>query len=232
MKFGRALILAAAVSIAASGAHANLLVNSGFETPDLLGNPTPVFPSNLSGIPGNYAYPGASGPATFAGWTYDGGAGLINTSGGSNAWYGNSPPSGSDGIQFAFVQGSGTLSQTFISSVAGSASINWLAGGRPDFGPYNGAQQYDVFLNSSPIGTFSTTSGQAFAVTTGTGLLTVGSNTLSFKGAGLGDNTAFVDDVNVAAVPEPATWAMLLLGFAGLGFVGYRRKNKMAFKAA
>ena len=25
------------------------------------------------------------------------------------------------------------------------------------------------------------------------------------------------------AVPEPSTWAMLLLGFAGLGFAAYRR---------
>ena len=27
----------------------------------------------------------------------------------------------------------------------------------------------------------------------------------------------------VAAVPEPSTWALMLLGFAGLGFAGYRR---------
>ena len=27
----------------------------------------------------------------------------------------------------------------------------------------------------------------------------------------------------VPAVPEPSTWAMMLAGFAGLGFVGYRR---------
>ena len=26
----------------------------------------------------------------------------------------------------------------------------------------------------------------------------------------------------VGSVPEPSTWAMLLLGFAGLGIVGYR----------
>jgi CHRD domain/PEP-CTERM motif len=34
------------------------------------------------------------------------------------------------------------------------------------------------------------------------------------------------------AVPEPSTWAMLLLGFAGLGFMAYRRKNKTALMAA
>ena len=28
------------------------------------------------------------------------------------------------------------------------------------------------------------------------------------------------------AAPEPATWAMMLLGFAGLGFAGYRRTKK------
>jgi hypothetical protein len=32
-----------------------------------------------------------------------------------------------------------------------------------------------------------------------------------------------------AAVPEPSTWAMMLMGFAGLGFAGYRsRKNAAA----
>ena len=34
------------------------------------------------------------------------------------------------------------------------------------------------------------------------------------------------------AVPEPSTWAMMLLGFAGLGFMAYRRKSKPALMAA
>jgi hypothetical protein len=34
------------------------------------------------------------------------------------------------------------------------------------------------------------------------------------------------------AVPEPSTWAMMLLGFAGIGFIGYRRKSKPALMAA
>jgi hypothetical protein len=31
-----------------------------------------------------------------------------------------------------------------------------------------------------------------------------------------------------AAVPEPSTWAMMILGFAGVGFMAYRRRNKPA----
>ena len=36
----------------------------------------------------------------------------------------------------------------------------------------------------------------------------------------------------VAAVPEPSTWAMLILGFCGIGFMAYRRKSKPALMAA
>ena len=32
------------------------------------------------------------------------------------------------------------------------------------------------------------------------------------------------------AVPEPSTWAMMLLGFAGVGFMAYRRKSGAALK--
>jgi len=31
---------------------------------------------------------------------------------------------------------------------------------------------------------------------------------------------------NVSAVPEPSTWAMMILGFFGVGFMTYRRKSR------
>src|SRR5665213_2393907 len=37
---------------------------------------------------------------------------------------------------------------------------------------------------------------------------------------------------NAPAVPEPATWAMMILGFVSVGFMTYRRKNKLAMYAA
>jgi hypothetical protein len=36
----------------------------------------------------------------------------------------------------------------------------------------------------------------------------------------------------ISAVPEPSTWAMMILGFAGIGFMAYRRKAEPALMAA
>ncbi len=33
-------------------------------------------------------------------------------------------------------------------------------------------------------------------------------------------------------VPEPSTWAMLLMGFAGVGFMAYRRNSKPVLRLA
>jgi choice-of-anchor A domain-containing protein len=51
----------------------------------------------------------------------------------------------------------------------------------------------------------------------------------SFLGGGeLHNNNLFNGALPTAAVPEPSTWAMLLAGFAGLGFLGWRRARKGA----
>jgi PEP-CTERM motif len=39
-------------------------------------------------------------------------------------------------------------------------------------------------------------------------------------------NLSGLDGITFTAVPEPSTWAMMLLGFAGLGFAGYRQRRK------
>jgi PEP-CTERM motif len=33
-------------------------------------------------------------------------------------------------------------------------------------------------------------------------------------------------------VPEPSTWAMILIGFAGLGYAGYRKSRRAGASAA
>ena len=43
-------------------------------------------------------------------------------------------------------------------------------------------------------------------------------------GSGANQNFTLV----IGEVPEPSTWALMLIGFAGLGFVGYRQQQKLA----
>ena len=41
-------------------------------------------------------------------------------------------------------------------------------------------------------------------------------------------NGRFTTDTIASSVPEPATWAMMILGFMGVGFLAYRRKGRSA----
>jgi hypothetical protein len=50
---------------------------------------------------------------------------------------------------------------------------------------------------------------------------------VAFMDNPFGDNATLT-----TAVPEPSTWAMMILGFCGLGFMAYRRKAKPALMAA
>jgi hypothetical protein len=42
----------------------------------------------------------------------------------------------------------------------------------------------------------------------------------------------FGTSILTATVPEPSTWAMMLIGFAGLGYAGYRQRHKLAGPAS
>ena len=42
-----------------------------------------------------------------------------------------------------------------------------------------------------------------------------------------------IDDVTVTTgVPELSTWAMMILGFFGVGFLAYRPKTRQSFRLA
>jgi hypothetical protein len=63
-----------------------------------------------------------------------------------------------------------------------------------------------------------TSSANPFSLSLGVAIITNGGTTTG--------------DLAVSAVPEPSTWAMMILGFAGIGFMAYRRKVKTGFRLA
>ena len=61
----------------------------------------------------------------------------------------------------------------------------------------------------------------------GSAILNAGNYYLELTGTG-GGTSGYGGNLSVSAqpgVPEPATWAMMMLGFAGVGFAAYRRKS-------
>ena len=59
---------------------------------------------------------------------------------------------------------------------------------------------------------------------------------VNMAGLALADTTAggenYFDITLTSGVPEPSTWAMMILGFLGVGFMAYRRKGGAAFRFA
>lgn len=100
----------------------------------------------------------------------------------------------------------------------------------------NGADSVSWSSNINPVGDgWVPFQVQLTAANFGADLATVLSNVTSFRIRGEfidGAEAEGLDNVLVASAgvstPEPSTWAMLFMGFAGLSFAGYRRHRAIA----
>jgi choice-of-anchor C domain-containing protein len=142
------------------------------------------------------------------------------------------PQNGSRSIDLSG-NANGSVSQTFATDLGQLYQVNFFLAGNPDGGPTakvaissatGGPVQSNVF---TVTGSDSKTNmgWQPYQYRfVGTG----GPTTLTFASA---TNTPFgpaLDNVSIASVPEPATWAMMLVGFGGLGAALRRRRTAVA----
>ncbi len=141
---------------------------------------------------------------------------------------------------FALFGGNTTLSGGYYLSLEGGTATFNFAKPISDFGAYFSGMQVDetlTFNDGSPEtvtvpggGTsINDVGGMAFAgfIDPGASISSITVNAVPSCG---NCDIIGVDDVYYSyagsAVPEPSSWAMLLIGFAGLGYVGYRASRK------
>jgi len=109
-----------------------------------------------------------------------------------------------------------TYSVLTITGPGGSSTYNLQL--IPDNTPVGGP----LYQNSENLG-FAFLGGPINFNPNDTGIYTIDLKLFSAEDRQLGDVS-----IQVSAVPEPSTWAMLILGFAGVGFMAYRRKSRPA----
>jgi choice-of-anchor C domain-containing protein len=195
-------LLAAAISLTAFGAQANELVTNGsFES---ITGSNPV---------GTYRKVNA-GETDIVGWTVGGtSVDIINSAYGAIS--GNS-------IDMLGSPGPGSLSQ-MLSTVVGqtyvlSFDLSYNGGTYKDIGVSLAGGAQTFFTGGSP---FNHHTLQYTATSASTQLAFFSTGDANYSGAVL-------DNVSVAAVPEPETYAMLLAGLGLMGGIARRRRNKQA----
>jgi hypothetical protein len=143
-----------------------------------------------------------------SGWTFSAQSGA-NGSGicanGSAFTSGN--PSAPQGLQVAFLQGSSSISQTFTGLIAGASyQLSFYAAQRNNIYGQQVGQTWQVKIDGTVVGNYAPPeSAQSYALYTAS--FTAGSSAshaIAFVGTDTngGDNTIFIDEVNLTQVPQ------------------------------
>jgi hypothetical protein len=144
-----------------------------------------------------------------------------------------------EGNQWLDLTGDGANSpangvQTTLATAIGQAyNLSFYVGNIVNpLGIFGTTSTVNVLVNGLPVLTATNSAGtgltsqiwQQFSLA---GVATTNSTTFTFlNGDPAGDNSNGLDNIVInTAVPEPSTWAMMILGFVGLGFVAYRRRQ-------
>jgi hypothetical protein len=165
-------------SVAVS-AMAEAMANFSFEVPNI-GS-------------GNYVYNPSGGFWTFNGASPNGSGIVGNGSAFSN-------PNAPDGVQAAFVQSYGTISQTLSGFVPGTTyQVRYYAAQRPGY-----SEAWNVMIDNKVIDSFNPgASATSYTLYTAIFVASAATHTLSLVGTDLAGNSdaVFIDDVQVTIVP-------------------------------
>jgi PEP-CTERM motif-containing protein len=117
----------------------------------------------------------------------------------------------------------GTL-QTIMNFAPGTYAVSFdLGGNARDDAPKTTVISLGNFSTDITLASSATLTPYTYTFTTAGGALSFAD--LSGGNGNIGNILDNVSVSTVAAVPEPSTWAMTILGFFGLGFMAYRRRG-------
>lgn len=155
----------------------------------------------------------------FDGWTFTGGAYLATNGTSSGAPY-------TDGAVLLNENGLTSASVTLTNLTAGQqyiVSFNVYGDNRPASLGYN--PNWTIDMNGTIVNGMDHDPGTFSGSLVQTSFIASASNTFTFTETSAQEASPIFDDFTISSVPEPSTWAMMIFGFLGVGFMAYRRKQ-------
>ncbi|MEH2515780.1 choice-of-anchor C domain-containing protein [Bradyrhizobium sp. AZCC 1610] len=190
-------------------------------------------------VDGNFA--GASGTFQTIGTGNTFGANNAWTvTSGSVDWIGNywTPPTPGGGSVDLDGNSVGAISQTLFGLAAGTYKVTFALSGNPDGAPPEKSLEVSVTGSAAQDYAYPVVGNKlnmSYALESYIFTWAGGDATLNFASLNTPSNNPYgpvIGDVSITAIPEPSTWAMMILGFLGVGFVAYRRKSEAALRVA
>jgi hypothetical protein len=140
-------------------------------------------------------------------------------------------------FEFSFTSSLDSGSGSFDVSGSTVTGISGVVDGQTITGlsSYAGAdQQLSLTMPNFTVGgiSFADNTGETFNLTSFPNGADGITNSIVNPSGGTVPTPTALDTFTVTAVPEPSTWAMMILGFLGVGFVAYRRKSNYSFRLA
>lgn len=207
------LLFAGVVGLAPTPLYAaESLTNGGFEAPVVAG------PCCIT-----------SPPTAIPGWTATPNVNVVNGTFSSSA--GNLAKQGNQYLDLVGEGGTGSISQSFTTVIGQIYNLNFWYSHNLFAGLPSASARLSVgSLSDSITHTGGTNANLAWQYYSGAFTASATNTTLTFVNTAGGPNEGvFLDAVSVMAVPEPATWAMLILGFGLVGGALRRRSQAVAF---
>jgi hypothetical protein len=119
-----------------------------------------------------------------------------------------------------------------LSGVTGASAAGPFAGLNAIFFSVSLTSTSVVLTQHADGATFDAPTGLSPALEITSSVLSSGAVDYAIDTGNQGTITGTVEGPVASPVPEPSTWAMLLAGFAGLGFAGYRRAKQAVAASA
>lgn len=205
-----AAVLLASAALAAPAHAVELITNGSFEAPAIPANSFLTRDTATQGIPS---------------WTIvSGNVDIVNSFLGSTA---------ADGANWLDLVGStdGTITQSFNTVLNKIYTLTFQYGHNDLGGAASRTASYSVGALAGSV--THTGPGFNYNSLSATFLGTGGLTTLTFANVGGSDNAGIaLDAVSVSAIPEPATWALMIMGFGVVGGAMRIRKARQTLAFA